>query len=287
MKEKLKSLSPFLQIIALFIIGIVAYIMISIVITLIVQTLYSDVSIGNSEILKEENSVIFMLVYYFPFQLGVLFVPGFIYWKFIKPQNRRVKLTAKNIIWSIMIFTAVVLLLPLFSELNNIITRLFGAYEALEAQKIASDESLITIISSSNLAFFVGVVIIGLVTGIAEEFAFRGFIQNHIYENTKRLDFAVFGSALLFTLLHFNYFQFIPLLIFGVVLAMIYHVSKSLIPGIILHALNNILNLFWLKNDSFPWFLDEISLKITIPSALVLMGLIYIKKNNFNLSDRL
>lgn len=286
MKEKLQNLPPFLQVLALFIIGIVSYIFISIIITLTVQLFYSDLPITDTGLLMEEYPVIFMLVYYFPFQFGVLLIPGFIYWKFLKPKGNKFNLNIKNIAWSVLIFSSVVLLLPLFSELNNIITKFFGAYDALEAQKISSDETLTMLISSSDLAFFVGVLIIGIITGIAEEFAFRGFIQNHIFDNTKRLDFAILGSALIFALLHFNYFQFIPLLIFGIVLAMIYFITKSLIPGIILHALNNILNLYWLKNDSFPSFLEEMSLKITIPSALLLMGLIYIKKNNFNLSDR-
>src|SRR5690554_8079920 len=74
-------------------------------------------------------------------------------------------------------------------------------------------------------------------------------------------------SAVVFAVLHFNYIQIIPLLVFGVALGLMYYVSGSIIPGIVVHALNNILNVYWLSEDTFPTWMMEIDLKITIPRS--------------------
>src|SRR5690554_310670 len=129
--------------------------------------------------------------------------------------------------------------------------------------------------SSDLTSFIIAVLIIGVITGIAEELAFRRFLFHHILKNNKKVMPSILISAVVFAVLHFNYIQIIPLLVFGVALGLMYYVSGSIIPGIVVHALNNILNVYWLSEDTFPTWMMEIDLKITIPSTLLLMGLIF------------
>src|SRR5690554_7401774 len=103
-----------------------------------------------------------------------------------------------------------------------------------------------------STSFIIAVLIIGVITGIAEELAFRRFLFHHILKNNKKVMPCILISAVVFAVLHFNYIQIIPLLVFGVALGLMYYVSGSIIPGIVVHALNNILNVYWLSEDTFP-----------------------------------
>ena len=49
----------------------------------------------------------------------------------------------------------------------------------------------------------------------------------------------VLGSAVIFSAIHFELDKFVPLLILGIALAMLFQKTRSLWPCIILHAINN------------------------------------------------
>lgn len=284
MKERFNSYSPFLQVIILVLIGAVTFVLLSMITSVILTSFYPDLPSNDIILLSEKYPIQFMIMYFLPFQLGFLLTPGVMYY-YISKENSHEKASfnnkwIKNVLWSFALFIAIFFLLPFISEINNWITESFGVYDQLLENKLLSDEQLERLIGkeASSEAYLFGLLTIGLITGIAEEFLFRGFLFRHINKYTNRLDLSVFGSALIFALLHFNYLQFLPLIAFGITLALMYYITKSIIPGIIMHVLNNVLNVYWLRNDSFPNWMDEVWVEITIPSTLLLMGLIYIKR---------
>jgi membrane protease YdiL (CAAX protease family) len=281
MKDRINSLSPFTQVIALVLVGGISFVFLSIISTLVVTSMYPEIPTNNFGILYDTYPVQFMFLYYVPFQLGFLFTPGIIYLWITREQKLEIFEvdSIKWVIWSFLLFLCVFLLLPFFALLNEAITQYLGVYEVLIQEKQFGDEQLSRLIgeNSSVLAYSSGLILIGLVTGIAEELAFRRFLFRHMLVHTNKLWLSVIGSAFVFALLHFNYIQFIPLMTFGVTLALMYDVSGSIWPGIIVHSSNNILNVYWLRNSNFPDWMDEIDPKITIPSTLLLMGLIWVK----------
>ena len=281
MKDRINSLSPFTQVIALILVGGVSSLLFSIISILVVTSVYPEIPTNNFSLLYDKYPVQFMFMNYLPFQIGFLFTPGILYYFITKDQDSNwYKLQPlKWVMWSVLLFLSVFLLLPFFSLLNESITQFFGVYEALFQQKQLGDEQLSRLIgeNASTVAYVTGLILIGIITGIAEELAFRRFLFRHMLTHTNKLWLSVFGSAFVFALLHFNYIQFIPLMAFGIALAMMYHVSGSLLPGIILHASNNMLNVYWLRNENFPDWMETVDPKITIPSTLLLMGLIWFK----------
>lgn len=281
MKDRINSLSPFTQIIALILVGGITFVLLSIISTLIVTSVYPEIPTNNFGILYEKYPVQFMFLYYLPFQLGFLFTPGIIYYLITRNQTSSYFQfrSFKWVIWSFLFFLAVFLLLPFFNLLNESITQYLGVYEVLLREKQFGDEQLVRLIgeNASILAYGTGLVLIGAVTGIAEELAFRRFLFRHMLVHTNKLWLSVLGSAFVFALLHFNYIQFIPLMAFGIALALMYQVSGSIWPGIVVHTLNNVLNVYWLRNDNFPEWMESVDPKITIPSTLLLMGLIWVK----------
>ena len=79
-----------------------------------------------------------------------------------------------------------------------------------------------------------------LIAPLAEETFFRGFLFANLRGYYGPLK-ATITTALLFALFHFTPTAFVPLFFLGCFLALLYHLSKSLLPSILLHATINTL----------------------------------------------
>jgi membrane protease YdiL (CAAX protease family) len=278
MKERFQRLSPFIQLIVLILIGAVAFLVISIISSIVITTIYPELPLNDITVQQEYFPVQFMMMYYFPFQAGFLLVPGLVFMRWSSKITSIKNSTIKGAVWAVLLFACVFLLLPFFSEINRWITEALGMLESLESQKVLSDSQMKNLLGSTDqTSFFVGILIIGILTGIAEEIAFRRLLFAHMLSFTHQLWLSIVGSAFIFAILHFNYLQFIPLMTFGIALAMIYYYSGSIWIGAGLHALNNIINLWWLSTDNFPTWMEQVDVKTIIPSTLLLTGLLYYK----------
>lgn len=76
---------------------------------------------------------------------------------------------------------------------------------------------------------------------IAEETFFRGFVYGWLRRHLPVAPAAIIGGAF-FALLH-PLIVFVPILVLGVILALLYEYSRSLIPGALVHGLFNLVNL--------------------------------------------
>lgn len=89
---------------------------------------------------------------------------------------------------------------------------------------------------------------------IVEEIVFRGAILRTLLEVTNRHRFAIVVSALLFAVAHFNKAQIPHAFIIGLLLGWMYYRTGSILPGTLLHWVNNtatfvIVRLFPESND--------------------------------------
>lgn len=90
-----------------------------------------------------------------------------------------------------------------------------------------------------------GVVI---VAGITEEILFRGFVQKTL-EKRKGVTQAVTTASILFALIHINPWWVIQILILAMFLGILAWRADSVLPGIIVHFINNGIGL-WSANSS-------------------------------------
>jgi hypothetical protein len=81
-------------------------------------------------------------------------------------------------------------------------------------------------------------LMVGITGPILEEVLFRGLILDGFLRR-YRPGKAIFWSAFLFGLFHLNPWQFIPGFITGLLLGYIYMRTRSLIPVILVHIVNN------------------------------------------------
>lgn len=86
-----------------------------------------------------------------------------------------------------------------------------------------------------------GYVAIGLLAPLAEEIVFRGAVLRALLGcfGEKKHWIAIVLSALIFGFIHFNIAQGVHAFIIGLLLGWMYYRTGSLVPGIILHWINN------------------------------------------------
>ena len=121
-----------------------------------------------------------------------------------------------------------------------------GAYIALAAvYAIFITQPKQEDIASSFGPVWVQVLLIVVCAATSEELCFRGMVFSGIRERLPGIA-ASLASGVIFGSLHvFTGITAVPpLIIFGTVLAMLYERTGSIIPGVILHALNNTVALF-------------------------------------------
>jgi hypothetical protein len=120
---------------------------------------------------------------------------------------------------------------------------------------------------------------------ILEEVIFRGIILKGFLKNYSPTK-AIIWSAVLFGLVHMNPWQFMSATGIGLVMGWLYWKTDSIIPGIILHFVNNLsaslIYLFMgdMELTSREWINnDNIYFSIYLGAGLILtISFIYIKK---------
>lgn len=96
---------------------------------------------------------------------------------------------------------------------------------------------------------WLGIVCIGILGPILEELLFRGAITKVLLKKYKPIT-AILLSGLIFGLFHVNPAQVIGATLIGFVLGWIYYRTRSLIPCILIHIMNNCLSVY--LNAKFP-----------------------------------
>lgn len=90
-------------------------------------------------------------------------------------------------------------------------------------------------------ALFVNLIVVALIPAVGEEFLFRGVIQRVFFQMTRSPHAAVWLAAGLFSLLHFQFFGFLPRLFLGVMFGYMLVWSKTIWIPVIAHFANNAL----------------------------------------------
>ncbi len=80
---------------------------------------------------------------------------------------------------------------------------------------------------------------VGVITGIGEEFFFRGGLLACFANNKVNIHWAVLFVAITFSAIHFQFFGFIPRMLIGIWLGYLWYWSGSLWVPILAHAVNN------------------------------------------------
>ncbi|MDO4770740.1 CPBP family intramembrane glutamic endopeptidase [Porphyromonas sp.] len=151
-----------------------------------------------------------------------------------------------------------------------------GFGEILQELETKLNASLAIMLSDKSPAtiFFTFLSIV-VIAPVGEELLFRGALQGWLTSRTKKVHFAVFLTAIIFSAVHMQWSGFIPRVVMGVLLGYV-AVYGSLRLAILIHALNNLLAyiLFWTSDtiNEAPEIVPDYPVLSTI-CMLVSLGL--------------
>lgn len=121
-------------------------------------------------------------------------------------------------------------MLPVSAELTNYFKELEKSYmkqvEVMSQMKDIPD-LLITL------------VVMAVAPAVFEEVFFRGGFQNMMHRSTGNLWVSVIVTSILFSAIHFSFYEFLARTALGIVLGLLYAYSKNLWMPVIAHFLNN------------------------------------------------
>lgn len=87
--------------------------------------------------------------------------------------------------------------------------------------------------------FLLGIVVIAVIPAVAEEFVFRGILQQEIKKASGNPHVAIWLAGFLFSFIHFQFFGFFPRMLLGVLFGYLYHWTNHLAVPIVAHFTNN------------------------------------------------
>ncbi len=93
--------------------------------------------------------------------------------------------------------------------------------------------------SGSFIDIVMSVLIIGVLTGLAEELFFRGALQGLFFSTRINRHAIIWIVAIIFSALHFQFYGFIPRMLLGAYFGYLVWWSGSLWTSVAIHALNN------------------------------------------------
>ena len=164
---------------------------------------------------------------------GVMVLPPIYYLNFKKKSifdSFRIKSISFNTIINSIIFSVGIIIL--FDGLDRVIHQIVPTPNyVIDLGNIMQPESTLGLIF-----LFLAVVVMA---PIGEEVVFRGFLQKFLEEYWKDITRAVLVTSLFFSMIHFNPYWTIQIYLLGVVLGFLSWKTKSVIPSIILHSINN------------------------------------------------
>ncbi len=142
-----------------------------------------------------------------------------------------------------------VLLLVAMPMLNRLVewNEAMHLPEALKSveQWMRQQEEAATAVTNSLLqvdslsSFLLVILGVGVLTGMGEEFVFRGALQQIFQGRSRRTHIAIWLSAFLFSAIHLQFFGFFPRLLLGALFGYLLVWCENLWIPIFAHALNN------------------------------------------------
>jgi membrane protease YdiL (CAAX protease family) len=149
--------------------------------------------------------------------------------------------------WSALGAVAAAVVVPLATASEHLAVYLLGLIEgpAQAAARAAAenlDDPLQPVMDSLSgiapTAWFL--ILLAVAVPIGEEVFFRGFVYGGL-RNRWGVIVATLGSAAFFAAVHMQIVHGLPIFILGLVLALLYERTRSLVPAMVVHALNNVL----------------------------------------------
>lgn len=150
-----------------------------------------------------------------------------------------------------------------------------GLENSLKALESSTREQIKILLGEPNVASLImSILIIGILTGVGEELFFRGALQNIIRTRPMNPHYAIWITAVVFSILHFQFYGFIPRVLIGAFFGYLTFWSGSIWLPIFAHALNNSLVVIttWISSRNvFNFDINKIATDFSVESYLLII----------------
>ncbi len=150
---------------------------------------------------------------------------------------------AKALLYVLLLYFASIPAMNLIIYLNSHITfpeSLSAIEQVLRSYEEAAQAMTNQLISGQSLmGILVLILVVGCLTGMGEEIFFRGMLTRLFIDKPLNVHFSIWLGAFVFSLMHFQFFGFVPRMLLGALFGYLMVWSGCLWVPIFAHALNN------------------------------------------------
>ncbi len=217
--------------------------------------------------------------------IGMFLLPGLIYCVVIMKTDiyQKLKLQPTSGFLQVAMWAGVIFLsYPLLMKITE-----WNAAVPLPDWMVTSQESNFALLEQTlNMAhiseLLTSLVLVGALAAVGEELIFRGIVQNQLTKVWGHPHIAIIVASLIFGGFHMQFERLLPLSFLGLILGYSYYYTKSLWTPIILHFINNGLQVLAyyvaVKQGELPEIdnIPSVALPIVLASLLLTSGLAYL-----------
>ena len=222
-------------------------------------------------------------------------IPVFLFARFCDPKpTQYLGLTSAKPIYFILGITVLLVALPFVDWTGTINHELIPETTAIGKWMKASEEATakqIGFMLKRNTAqdLVLNLVLVAVFAGVGEELFFRGILQRLFIKIFKNPWAGILVTAFIFSAIHLQFYGFIPRLILGILLGLLYWYSGSLWPSIIAHFVYDAFAvvMIWFnpalaEQDSVTVTFGNQTLLAAISLALIIIIVVLMKKRSTN-----
>ncbi|MEX2370677.1 MAG: CPBP family intramembrane glutamic endopeptidase [Bacteroidales bacterium] len=179
---------------------------------------------------------------------------------------------------AVLLVLIMVAALPFVNFLTDINQRFEIPFETaadyLRQLEDKTENMMMTLIRADNIgALLVNIFMIAIIPAVGEELVFRGLIQRHLTEMFKNGHLAVIVASVIFSLVHFQIFSFLPRFFLGLILGYAFYYGKTIWYPMIAHLVNNTLGVvfyYYYTKGQGGETLEEIGTSELMPAMALL-----------------
>lgn len=196
----------------------------------------------------------------------------YVFLKVIKLENGVLK-----IFLSVVILIAAMPFISVLAQLNQslILPEWLNGLEVWMKELEQSGEKTTALLLSgeSYITYLSNLLIVCVIAAVAEELFFRGVLQQLLVKQFNSKHVGVWLTAIVFSVMHMQFYGFLPRLILGALLGYLFIWSKNLWIPILIHFFNNALvvtfNFFFKDNSIYQAIENQ-----TLTPLFILSGIL-------------
>ena len=294
------GVKPYLQLLTLLIMSVV-FLIVGSFVSMMFMPLFSSADNILQGVTNVAENVSFMRFLQASTQIFYMFIPsvlfGFMFYpsivEFFKMRFSRKQITIT--LCGVAVFVAMIPFVDCVTRWNNAmhLPESMATLEATIRNMGLESERMMEMFLTENGSvwiFFANIVVMALIPAVSEEFIYRGAIQQTCAKWFDNHHIAIIVTAAVFSLIHFDLFNFIPRFIMGIVLGYLFYFSGSIWTSVCVHFFNNgvivVMYYFTGYNSTESIAFDNtilnvilVILSLVVSAVLVYVGIRSIKKN--------